>query len=130
MQQRQREQKYIDFAIRGLQPPSLKRKAHEYRIENPDKTWDEIQNHLITKDLTFTVSTDGTVKQTNDKISSLEAQIKELTSLIRNNEVRAINSKPFKDPNVKGRPNNTRFCNYCRNHGHSISNCSKHRIDE
>ena len=130
IQQRQREQKYIDFAIRGLQPPSLKRKAHEYRIENPDKTWDEIQNHLITKDLTFTVSTDGTVKQTNDKISSLEAQIKELTSLIRNNEVSAINSGSFKDPNVKGRPNNTRFCNYCRNHGHSISNCSKHRIDE
>ena len=53
VQQRQREQKYIDFAVRGLQPPSLKRKAHEYRIENPDKTWDELQNHLITKDLTL-----------------------------------------------------------------------------
>ena len=83
----------------------MKRKAHEYRIENPDKTWEEIQNRLITKDLTFTVSTDGTVKQTNDKISSLEAQIKELTSLIRNNEVSAFNSGSFKDPNVKGRPN-------------------------
>ena len=71
IQQRRREQKYIDFAIRGLQPPSLKRKAHEYRIENPDKIWNEIQNHLITKNLTFTVSTDGTVKQTNNKISSL-----------------------------------------------------------
>ena len=76
VQQRQREQKYIDFAIRSLQPPSLKRKAHKHRIENPDKTLDEIQNHLITKDLTFTVSTEGTVKQTNDKISSLEAKIK------------------------------------------------------
>ena len=77
IQQRQREQKYIDFAIRGLQPPSLKRKAHECRIENPDKTWSEKQDYLITKDLTFTVSTDGTVKQTKDKISSLElAQIK------------------------------------------------------
>ena len=76
MQQRQREQKYIDFAIRGLKPPSLKRKADEYRIENPDKTWDEIQKHLINKDLTFTFSTDGTVKQTNDEISGLEAQIK------------------------------------------------------
>ena len=130
IQQRQREQKYIDFAIRDLQTPSLKRKANEYRIENPDKTRDEIQNHLITKDLTFTVSTDGTVKETNDKISSLGAQIKELTSLIRKNEVSAINSGSFKDPNVKGRPNNTRFCNYCRIHGHSISNCSKHRIDE
>ena len=107
VQQRQREQKYIDFAIRCLQPLSLKRKAHEYRIENPDRTWDEIQNHLITKDLTFTVSTESTVEQTNDKISCLEALIKELTSLIRNNEVSAINSGSFKDPNVKGRPNNT-----------------------
>ena len=62
VQQRQRKQKYIDFAIRGLQTPSVKRKAHAYRIENSDKTWDEIQNHLIKKDLTFTVSTDGTEK--------------------------------------------------------------------
>ena len=64
---------YINFAIRGLQPPSLKCKAHEYRIEHSDKTWSEIQNHLMTKDLTFTVSTDGTVKQTNDKINCFEA---------------------------------------------------------
>ena len=92
MQQRQRGV----LAIRSLQPPSFKRKAHEFRLENPDKTWDEIKNHLITKDLTYTVSTDGTVKQTNDKISSLEAQIKELTSLIKNNEVSAINSGSFK----------------------------------
>ena len=67
-----------------------------------------MQNHLITKDLTFTVSTDGTVKQRDYKIKSLEAQIKELTSLIRNNEVSAINSGPFKDPKT-GWPNNTRF---------------------
>ena len=107
MQQRQREQNYIDFAIRGLQHPSLKRKTHEYKIENPDKTWSEIRDYIITKDLTITVSTDGTVKQTNDKISSLEAQIKEVTSLITNNEVSAIKSGSFKDPNVKGRPNNT-----------------------
>ena len=63
-------------------------------------------------------------------MSSLEAQIKELTNLIRNNEVSATNSGSFKDPNVKGRPNNTSFCNYCRNHGHSISSWFKHRIDE
>ena len=98
IQQRQREQKYIDFAIRGLQTSSLKRKAHEHRIENPDKTWDEIQNHLITKDSTFTVSTNGRVKQTNDKISSLEAKIKELTSLIRKTKLALLTQGLLKTP--------------------------------
>ena len=82
IQSRQREQKYIDFAIRGLQPPSLKRKAHERRIEKPHESWEDLQNHLITKDLTYVISTEGTNKQAADKISSLENQIKELTSLI------------------------------------------------
>ena len=129
IQSRQREQKYIDFAIRGLQPPSLKRKAHERRIEQPHETWENLQNHLITKDLTYVVSTEGTNKQAADKISSLETQIKELTSLIKSNEVSAIQG-PSRDPNVKGRPNGTRFCDYCSNHGHSISACNKKRLDD
>ena len=62
---------------------SLQHKAREYSIENPDETCDGIHNSLISKDLTFKVSIDGTVKQTKDKISSLEAQIEERTSLIR-----------------------------------------------
>ena len=52
----------------------------------------------ITKDLTLTVSTQSTIKQTNNKINSLEVQIKELSSLIRNNEASAINSCTSKNP--------------------------------
>ena len=38
IQSRQREQKYIVFALRGLQPPSIKRKAHERRIKKPNES--------------------------------------------------------------------------------------------
>ena len=39
IQQRQRSQKYVDFAIRGLRPQGLKRKAHKKLIENPSISW-------------------------------------------------------------------------------------------
>ena len=81
-----------------------------------------ITKPLKNKDLLFTVSTDGTVKQLNDKFSSLEAQIKELASRMKITNVSANYSRTFKDPNVKGWPNNTRLFNYCLNHGHSILN--------
>ena len=132
IQSRQREQKYIDFAIRGLQPPSLKRKAHERRIKKPNESWDDLKEHLITQDLTCIVFNENSAKQPSDKISSLETIIKELTSLIKSNEVSAIqNTSNFnRDPNIKGRANNTRFCEYCRNHGHSISTCNKKKLDD
>ena len=34
------------------------------------------------------------------------------------------------DPNIKGRPNTTRFCDYCRSNGHSISRCTNKQIDD
>ena len=104
-------------------------KSHECTIENSDIAY-EIQYNKITKDLTFTASTDGAVQRTNDTISSLEAQTKAVNSLIGNNKICSIDSRLFKDPNMKGRANKTRFGNYCRNHEKSISNCSKHKIDE
>ena len=137
IQERQREQKYIDFAIRGLRPPQLKRKAHERRIKKPKENWQEFQDHLITQDLTCLVVnediTSGTSssKSSSDKVNSLENQIKELTSLLKSNEVNAIQGpSSSRDPNIKGRANNTRFCDYCRNHGHSISTCNKKKLDD
>ena len=86
MQSWQREQKYIDFAMKGLQPPSLKRKAHERRFNKPNESWDALREHLITQDLTCIDIHENSAKQPLDKISSLETQIKELTSLIKSNE--------------------------------------------
>ena len=133
IQKRQRTQKYIDFSIKGLKPLALKQKAHEYMIENPNAGWETFTNHIITKDLTFIVATDPANKTSTDKMTSLETQIKELTKLIKNQEVSAINEQLSfrrRDPDVKGRPNNTRFCDYCRMNGHSISRCSKKQVQD
>ena len=45
IQQRQRSQKHIDFAIRGLRPQGLKREAHEKNIENASITWTQFVDH-------------------------------------------------------------------------------------
>ena len=42
----------------------------------------------------------------------------------------AIDTSRPRDPNIKGRPNSARFCDYCRSNGHSISRCTKKQIDD
>ena len=116
IQQRQRSQKYIDFAIRGLRPQGLKRKAHEKLFENPSITWTQFVDQLVVKDLTFSVTTEPNGATQLDKIKTLESKI-------------IASSRP-RDPNIKSRPNSTRFCDYCRSNGHSISRCTKKQIDD
>ena len=102
-------------------------------IENPNAGWETFKNHIITKDLTFIVATDPANKTSTDKMTSLETQIKVLTKLIKNQEVSAINEQHsfrHRDPDVKGIPNKTRFCDYCRMNDHSISRCSKKQFQD
>ena len=85
-------------------------------------------NHIITKNLIFIVATEPATKTSTDKMTPLETQIKELTKLIKNQEVSANNEQHNLSPprsDIKGRPNNTCFCDYCRMNGHSISRRSK-----
>ena len=66
-------------------------------------------------------------------MTSLETQIKELTKMIKNQEVSAINDQTSfqrRHPDIKGRPNSTRFCEYCRMNGHYISKCSKKEVQD
>ena len=125
IQQRQRSQKYIDFAIRGLRPQSLKHDAHEKLIENPSITWTQFVDHLVVKDLTFSVTTGPNGATVLDKLKTLESKISELTSLFKSNEVKAIDSSRPRDPNIKKRTISNRFCDYCRSNGHSISGCTR-----
>ena len=46
----QRNGKKKDFFIRGLTPPRPKQKAHQALIEDPNKTWVELQTLVIIKD--------------------------------------------------------------------------------
>ena len=91
-----------------------------------------MKEHLITQGLTCIVNKENSAKQPLDKISSLESQIKELKSLIKRNEVSALKGRNNfnRVPNVKGRVNNNKFCEYCRNDGHSISTCNKNKLDD
>ena len=102
-------------------------------IENPNTGWETFTNHIITKDLIFIVTTDPAKKTATDKMTSLETQMKKITKLNKNQEIGAINEQHLfrrRDPDVEGRPNKTRFCDYCRMNGHSISRCSKKQVQD
>ena len=87
-------------------------------------------DHLVVKDLTFSVTTESSGATGIDKLKTLESKINDLTSLLKSNEVNAIDTSRPRDPNIRGRPNSTRFCDYCRSNGHSISRCTKKQIDD
>ena len=93
-----------------------------------------MKEHLITQNLFCTVIHKISAKQPMDKIPSLEIQFNELTALIKNNEVSAIKGRkmaqygPFF--NMAQFKKTTRFCEYCRSHGHSISTCNKTKLDD
>ena len=114
-----RNQKKIDFTIRGLTPSGLKRKAHEYLIEHPNTTWDNFKDHVANKDLIYSVSSEFVPNSTNEqnsKLDSLEKQVRDLSTLPKEQQVNALNQANTRtnDVNNKSRQNATRFCHYCR----------------
>ena len=116
-QQNQRNAKYIEFTVRGLKPTGLKRKVPEYLIEHPNANWDAFQTHITSKDVIYTISSELVPNSTSDhntKLNSLEHQIKKLTALFKEEQVKQItqfNSRPANADN-KSRQNITRFCSY------------------
>ena len=134
-QQNLRNQKYIDFTIRGLTPSGLKRKAHEYLIEHPNTTWDNFKDHVANKDLIYSVSSEFVPNSTNEqnsKLDSLEKQVRELSTLLKEQQVNALNQANTRtnDVNNKSRQNATRFCHYCRRNGHTLQYCRTKAFDD
>ena len=134
-QQNLRNQKYIDFTIRGLTPSGLKRKAHEYLIEHPNTTWDNFKDHVANKDLIYSVSSEFVPNSTNDqnsKLDSLVKQVRELSTFLREQQVNALNQTNTRtnDVNTKSRQNATRFCHYCRRNGHTLQYCRTKAFDD
>ena len=134
-QQNQRNAKYIEFTVTGLKPTGLKRKAHEYLIEQPNATWDAFQTHITSKDVIYTISSELVPNATSDqniKLHSLQQQIKELTALFKEQQVNQItqsNSRPA-DPDNKSRQNMTRFFSNCRRNGHTLMYCRTKAYDD
>ena len=56
----QRQTKSMEFFVRGLTPPALKQKAHQFLIETAHATWEQLRNLVSTKDLSFAVCCDFT----------------------------------------------------------------------
>ena len=73
----------MEFFVRGLTPPSLTQKSHQLLKETPHAKWEQLKNHVSTKDLDFAVSSDftGTASSSIDnklKIDGLKDQLQEL----------------------------------------------------
>ena len=135
---------------KGLVPQKLKRIAYEYMLEHPNATCTAFTNHLISKDLTFALTTKTKEKDRDSQLESLEDKIKELTIMMKKgNEINSINTAPqysernpgtqynrqnnYQDQgnNPRFKQNGTRFCKECKRNGHTVAFChQKKRKDE
>ena len=114
---------YANF-LRGLTPPELKEKEHQFLIETPHAIWEQLRNHVSTKHLSFAESSDftGTASSSIDnkmEIDGIKDQLQELASLMKNN----IISAAYNPNEPRNKQNHTRFCKFCRKSGHTIAYC-------
>ena len=117
----------MEFFERGLNPPGLKQKAHQFLIENPLATWQQLKDYIATKDLRFTKSSEiiGTASSSIDnklEIEGLKDQLKELTGLKKDHKINAA----YNPDEHRNKRNNPMFCNWCCISGHTISHCFKY----
>ena len=54
----QRTATKMEFFEPGLSSPGLKQKAHQFLIENPPATWQQLEDHIATKDFSFAISSE------------------------------------------------------------------------
>ena len=123
-----REGKSMEYFVRRLTPPALKQKVHQFLIENVGATWQQLRDHVSTKDLSFAVSSEFTGTSSNSmdnklEIEGLKNQIRELTSLMKDHKINAT----YNNNNPRMNQNQTRFCKYCRKSGHTIAYCYKRK---
>ena len=120
----QKQTKCIEFFVRGLTPPALKQKAHQFLIETSHATWEQLKNHVSTHDLSFAVSSDftGTASNSIDnkmEIDGVKDQLQELACLMTNNKTSAA----YNPNDPRNKQNHTRLCKFCRKSGHTIAYC-------
>ena len=124
----QRNANCMEYFVRGLTPPALKQKAHQRLIENPATTWQQLQDHVATKDLCFSVSSEftGTASSSIDnkiEIEGLKNQLTEIANLMKDHKINAT----YNNDNPRFKQNQTRFCKFCKRSGHTIAFCFKYK---
>ena len=124
----QRNAKCMEYFVSGLTPPALKQKAHQRLIENPATTWQQLQDHVATKDLSFSVSSEftGTASSSIDnkiEIEGLKNQLTEIANLMKDHKINAT----YNNDNPRFKQNQTRFCKFCKRSCHTIAFCFKYK---
>ena len=105
----------MEFFVRGLSPPGLKQKAHQFLIENPPATWQQLKDHIATKVLSFAASSEftGTALSSVDNKLEIEGkkdQLKELTGLMKDHKINAA----YNPNEPRNKQNHTQFCKWCQ----------------
>ena len=108
--------------MRGLSPPGSKQKAHQFLIEDPSATWQQLKNHIATKEITFAVSSEfvGTASISivnKSEIVGLKDQFKELTGLVKDHKIMAA----YNPHEHRKKQNNPMYCKWCCKSDHTIS---------
>ena len=124
----QRNAKCMEYFVRGLTPPALKQRAHQRLIENPATTWQQLHDHVATKDLSFSFSSEitGTASSSIDnkiEIEGLKNQLTEISNLTKDHKINAT----YNNDNPRFKQNQTRFCKFCKRSGHTIAFCFKYK---
>ena len=118
----------MEFVVRGLTPPALKQKVNQFLIETPHATWEQLRNHVSTKNLSFAVSSDftGTAYSSIDnkmEIDGIKDQLQVLASLMENSRISAA----YNPNEPRNKQNHTGFCKFSRKSGHTIAYCYANR---
>ena len=104
----QRTAKKMEFFVRGLSPPCLKQKAHQFLMAT-------IERSYYHKRLKFCIDNKLEIKGIKD-------QLKELTGLMKDHKINAA----YTPKEHRNKQNNPMFCNWCCMSGHTIRHCFKY----
>ena len=84
-------------------------------MENPNATWNDFSTRINQRDVSFQASSNfsNDEDQTKAQMATLGQEMKNIRSELQEHRVNAVEGNPRTvDPNLKGRQNATRFCNY------------------
>ena len=94
-----KEDRYIDYTLKGPRPTYLQRNAQEYLMEHPNATWNDFSTHLINKDVSYQVSTSflNDEEQNKAQTASLGLELKNLRHWVEGTQSKRSRRKPETD---------------------------------
>ena len=124
----QRTAKCMEYFVRGLTPPAFKQKPLQLLIEISATTWLHLKDHVVTKDISFSVSSEftGTASSSIDnkgEIEGLKIQLTEAANRMKDHKINTADN----NNNPRFKQNQTRFCKFCNRLGHKMAFCFRYR---